>query len=206
MSDIALPPRYRAVHAAGGALLYAALGAAWALVGALELRPWGAPWINVALGLATGTLLIVAFRGLQRASSLPEDEVTEEQQRERERRSRRSHRIISAQGFLISGVSAALILTDNHAYLAAATALAVGLHFIALAAVHHTPGEYLIGGLMVAISAGAIYAIPRLPAIPEGGMNVVAGLGTAAVLWGASFVRLLQAHRDWSSAPDGGHE
>lgn len=203
MSENPLPPRYRAVHAAGGALLYAALGAAWALVGVLELRPWGAPWINLGLGLTTGALLIAAFRALQRASGLPEDEVTKEQQQERERRSRRSHRVISAQGFLISGVSAALILTEQHAYLAAATALAVGLHFIALAAIHRTRDEYLIGGLIVAVSAAAMYGIPRTPTIPPGGMNVVAGLGTAAILWGASIVRLVQAHRDWaSSAPE----
>jgi hypothetical protein len=203
MADITLPPRYRAVHAAGGALLYVALGAAWALVGALELRPWGAPWLNIALGAITGALLILGFRGLQRANGLEEDTVSEEQQRERERRARCSHRVISAQGFLITGISAALILSNQHAYIAAATSLAVGLHFVALAAIHRTPGEYLIGGLMIAIAGGAIYWVPQTTALSNGGMNVIAGLGTAAVLWGASIVRLVQINQNWED-PDQG--
>ncbi len=199
MANDSLPPRYRAVHAASGALLYTGLGAAWALVGVLELRPWGAPWLAVILGTITATLLLAAFRGLQRASSLPEDEVTQGQQQERMRRSLYSQGIISAQGFLITGVSAVLILTDRQAYLAAANALAVGLHFIALATIHHEPGEYLIGGLMIVLSAAAMYLVPRSPSLPMGAMNVAAGLGTAAILWGASVVQLLQARHSWNS-------
>ncbi len=195
MANIVLPLRYRAVHTAGGVVLYAALGAAWAVVGVLELRPWGAPWLNIALGLITGVLLITGFRELQRASSLPDDEGDAAQQRERQRRARLSHRVMSAQGFLITGISAALILTNRHAYIAAATSLAVGLHFVALAAIHYTPGEYLVGGLMIALSAGAMYWVASSATIPEGSMNVIAGLGTAAILWGAATVRLVQASR-----------
>lgn len=200
MSDNSLPRRYQAVHAAGGALLYAALGAAWALVGALELRPWGAPWLNLVLGLITGLLLIVGFRAMQRASQLPEDVLTEGQLRERDRLSRRSHRVLSAQGLVIGIVSAALLLSDRYAYIAAATSLAVGLHFVALAAIHKHAGEYVIGGLVIAVAAGAMYWIPRMPTVPIGAMNVVAGLGTAAILWGGSALRLIWHERQWRVA------
>jgi hypothetical protein len=198
MSNVQLPPRYKAVHTAGGALLYAALGAAWALVGALELRPLGITWLNVSLGVMTGLLLIAGFRGLQRASELPEDEDSDEQRQLRAKRTRLSHRVLRAQGFLITGISAALILTGQQVYIAAATSAAVGLHFIALAAIHRTNGEYLIGGLMVALAGSAMYVIPNAPEIPNGAMNAVAGLGTAAILWGSSVLRLVQQERAWA--------
>ncbi len=196
MADIQLPPRYEAVHAAGGTLLYVALGAAWALVGLLELRPVGTPWINLFLGVSAAVLFILAMRGFQRATELPEDEVSEEQQQERATRSRRSHRVMTAQGVVITVISAYLILTGQQAYIAAATSLAVGLHFVALAAVHHTPGEYLLGGLMIAVAAATMYWIPRMPTIPDGAMNIVAGFGTAIILWLGSLVRLVRLERE----------
>ncbi len=201
MSDIQLPPRYEAVHAAGGALLYVALGAAWALVGLLELRPVGAPWINLFLAVSAAVLFIFAMRSFQHATELPEDDVSEEQQQERAARSRRSHRVITAQGVVITVISAYLILTGQQAYIAAATSLAVGLHFVALAAIHHTPGEYLTGGLLIAIAVATMYWIPRIPTIPDGAMNIAAGFGTALILWGSSVVRLVRLQRNLENPP-----
>jgi phosphatidylglycerophosphate synthase len=203
MSDIQLPPRYEAVHASGGILLYVALGAAWALVGLLELRPVGTPWINLFLGVTAAVLLIFAMRSFQRASELPEDEVSEEQQRERASRSRRSHRVLTAQGVAITVISAGLILAGRPGYIAAATSLVVGLHFMALAAIHHAPGEYLVGGLLIAVAVGAMYLIPRAPTIPDGVMNVVAGFGTAIILWVSSIVRLVRLQSNLADPAEG---
>jgi hypothetical protein len=132
----------------------------------------------------------LGIRAFRQAVSLPEVELTAAQQKERARRERRSRQVLRVEGFLITAVSAALLLANQPIYIASANALIVGLHFIALAAVHHTPGEYLLGGLMVALSGTAMYWAPNYPFAGPRTMNVVTGLGSAAILWGGSIVRL----------------
>ena len=198
MSNINLPARYRAFHAAGGAFLYSALGAAWALVGALALRPFGMAWLNLLLGLITGLLLIASVRALQRADYVPDSEMDDSQREERERRSWRSRKVLRAEGFAITAASVGLLLAQLHAYIAPVTSLIVGLHFVALAPIHKNRGEYVIGGLMVALSAGTMLWGQHL-GIQEGpAMNALAGLGTAVVLWCASVWRLVEEERAWS--------
>ncbi len=172
-------------------MLYSALGATWALVGLLELRPVGMPWVAIGLGLVTGLLLIFSYRAVQRAGAIADESMEPEAAAERARRASRSHRVLSAEGFAITGVSVVLFLTQNHAYVAPATALIVGLHFVALAPIHRTLGDAIAGILIIATAIATMIWVPGIPSIHHNAMNIAAGFGTAAILWGAAFVMLV---------------
>lgn len=193
MSNPRLPARYIAFHAAGGALLNSALGAAWALLGILALRPVAMPWAAIAVGLATGVLLILSFRAVQRAGTVDDEEMLPEVAAERTRRAALSHRVLRIEGLAITAVSAALVVTQNHAYIAPATALIVGLHFLALAPIHRTRGDGIAGALIVALSVATILWVPDAPSVHQNAMNIAAGFGTAAVLWGTAVAMLVTA-------------
>ncbi|MFO7698180.1 MAG: hypothetical protein R6X16_13625 [Anaerolineae bacterium] len=193
MPNPPLPARYIAFHAAGGALLNAALGAAWALLGILALRPVGMPWAAIAVGLVTGLLLVLSFRAVQRAGTIDDEEMLPEVAAERTRRAALSHRVLRVEGLAITAVSAALVVTQNHTYIAPATALIVGLHFLALAPIHRTLGDGVAGALIVALSVATILWIPSIPSIHQNAMNIAAGFGTAAVLWGTAIAILISA-------------
>jgi len=190
MSSPDLPARYTAFHSAGGALLYSGLGAAWALLGLLEMRPVGMPWVAVVLGLITGTLVILSVRAIQRANFVDDEEMSDEIRSERGKRASRSHWVLRVEGFAITGISAALVLTQNHAYIAPATALIVGLHFVALAPIHHTLGDAIAGLLIVALAIATMIWVPGIPSIHDNAMNIAAGFGTALVLWGGALAIL----------------
>lgn len=191
MSSSDLPARYTAFHSAGGALLYSGLGAAWALLGLLEMRPVGMPWVAIALGLITGTLVILSVRAIQRASFVDDETMSDEVRSERGKRASRSHWVLRVEGFAITGISAALVLTQNHAYIAPATALIVGLHFVALAPIHHTLGDAIAGLLIVALAVATMIWVPTIPTIHNNPMNIAAGFGTALVLWGGALAILI---------------
>lgn len=191
MSDLKLPARYTAFHAAGGALLNSALGAAWALLGILALRPVGMPWAAIGVGLATGLLLVLSFRAVQRAGTVDDEEMLPEVAATRARRAALSHRVLRIEGLAITAVSAALVVTQNHAYIAPATALIVGLHFLALAPIHRTPGDGIAGALIVALSVATILWVPSIASAHQNAMNIAAGFGTAAVLWGTAIAMLI---------------
>ncbi|MHB1318131.1 MAG: hypothetical protein ACYCYF_05880 [Anaerolineae bacterium] len=191
MSNSRLPARYTAFHAAGGAVLNSALGAAWALLGILALRPVGMPWAAIAVGLATGVLLVLSFRAVQRAGTVDDEEMLPEAAAERSRRGTLSHRVLRIEGLAITAVSAALVVTQNHAYIAPATALIVGLHYLALAPIHRTLGDGVAGALIVALSVATILWVPRIPSVHQNAMNIAAGFGTAAVLWGTAVAILV---------------
>lgn len=191
MSSPDLPARYTAFHSAGGALLYSGLGAAWALLGLLELRPVGMPWVAIALGLITGTLVILSIRAIQRANFVDDEAMSDQVRSERARRASRSHWVLRVEGFAITGISAALVLTQNQAYIAPATALIVGLHFVALAPIHHTPGDAIAGMLIVILAIATMIWVPGIPSIHDNAMNIAAGFGTALVLWGGALAILI---------------
>ncbi len=191
MSSPDLPARYKAYHSAGGALLYSGLGAAWALLGLLEMRPVGMPWVAVALGLITGTLVILSVRAIQRASFVDDEAMSDEVRSERGKRASRSHWVLSVEGFAITGISAALVLTQKQAYIAPATALIVGLHFVALAPIHHTLGDAITGLLIVAVAVATMIWVPGIPSIHNNAMNIAAGFGTALVLWSGALAILM---------------
>ncbi|NLT72599.1 MAG: hypothetical protein GXX94_00185 [Chloroflexi bacterium] len=191
MSPPALPRRYLAFHSAGGAALYSALGAAWALLGLVELRPVAMPWAAVALGVITGLLLIGSFRAMQHASQIADEEMTPEARAERARRTGHAHWVLRVEGFAITLVSAALFLTSNHAYVAPATALIVGLHFVALAPIHKAPGDGIAGLLIVALAIATMIWVPGIPSIHRNPMNLAAGFGTGGILWMGALAMLL---------------
>jgi hypothetical protein len=179
-------------------MLYSALGATWALVGLLEIRPVGMPWLAILLGLITGALLILSLRAVRRAGMLAEEDTDQEAAAERARRAARSHLVLRAEGFAITGVTAALFLTDNHGYVAPATALIVGLHFVALAPIHRTLGDAIAGALIVLAAIATIVWVPDIPSVHRNAMNIAAGFGTAAILWACATVMLWMANRDGS--------
>ncbi|MGI6368831.1 MAG: hypothetical protein ACOX2L_10855 [Anaerolineae bacterium] len=192
MTQPELPARYRAFHSAGGALLYSALGAAWALLGVLEMRPVGMPEVAVALGLATGLLLILSVRGMQRANAVEEEAASPEASRERGLRGARTHWVFRVQAMLITAASAALVLTNRHAYVAPVTALIVGLHFVAMSSIHRTPGEGLMGAAIALAALATVLWVPGIPSIHRNPMNLAAGFGTALILWAGAAATLLQ--------------
>jgi hypothetical protein len=129
---------------------------------------------------------------------LAEEEAEHGAAAERARRAARSHWVLRAEGFAITGVTAALFLTNNREYVAPATALIVGLHFVALAPIHYTVGDAIAGTLIVLASVATIVWVPAIPSVHRNAMNVAAGLGTAAVLWGCAAVMLWKANRNRS--------
>lgn len=190
MADPKLPARYTAFHNAGGALLNSALGAAWALLGILALRPVGMPWAAIAAGVATGVLLVLSFRAVQRAGTVDDEDMLPEVAAERTRRATLSHRVLRIEGLAITAVSAALVVTENHAYIAPATTLIVGLHYLALAPIHRTRVDGIAGALIVALSVATILWVPDIPSVHQNAMNIAAGFGTAVVLWGTAITML----------------
>ncbi len=172
-------------------MLYSGLGAAWALVGLLEMRPAGMPWLAIALGLITGVLVIGSHRAMQEANAVADEAMEREAEAERARRMVRSHGVVTAEGLAITAVSAALFVTQHHAYVAPATALIVGLHFVALAPIHHAPGDAIAGCLIAILAIATMIWVPRIPSVHQNPMNIAAGFGTAAVLWGAAIVILV---------------
>ena len=183
---------------ASGVFFFAFFSTAWALLGiaGLDSGAGSFPWatalaivIGVALA-ATGAWLIVVARRLPETSN-PEEEAYW-------RGTGKWFGIIFATEGILIGLNFAICNAINRAELAIPiTVIIVGAHFLPLAAVFRMRMYYLVGALLIVVGVVALLlpAGARLGAHQAQPQWMLAGFGSALILWVASAALIEQARR-----------
>lgn len=199
-------PRAEVIGRAWGIFFFIFFGGGWAMAGGSTLAGaayWGVIVVTICVTIA---LLVSAILLIRAARKLPSENTPEAQKRGRE--AGRAFGIIFGVEFLVIFVAAFLLgQFQMTSLIMPVIAFIVGLHFLPLASVFHMKVYYLTGLALVLLGVIVVilvFARGEVAGTSDLG-DMIAGLGSALILWLTSLANIRQGRemlQSWNATAE----